>query len=80
MKLALALVVLLSACSGTQPRPESPIVNEGSNTPETCCCKSFPLANEDGKPLYEMSPRMECSVVQGVCVPDVQCRKTAPSE
>jgi len=79
MKLALALV-LLSACSGTQPRPESPIVNEGSNTPETCCCKSFPLANEDGKPLYEMSPRMECSVVQGVCVPDVQCRKTAPSE
>ena len=79
MKLALALV-LLSACSGTQPRPESPIVNEGSNTPETCCCKSFPLANEDGKPLYEMSARMECSVVQGVCVPDVQCRKTAPSE
>ncbi len=79
MKLALALV-LLSACSGTKPKPESPIVNEGSNTPETCCCKSFPLASEDGKPLYEMSPRMECSVVQGTCVPDLQCRKTAPSE
>jgi len=73
MKLALALV-LLSACSGTQPRPESPIVNEGSNTPETCCCKSFPLTSEDGRAVFEMAPRMECSTRHGTCVSDVQCR------
>jgi len=75
MKLALALLVL-AACGGPMAKPESPIVNEGSDTPETCCCKSFPLTSEDGKPVYDMSPRMECSARQGECVPDVQCRKT----
>ena len=74
-----ALVALLAlACSGTQPKRESPLVNEGSDTPESCCCKSFPLTSEDGKPVYEMIKRMECSARQGECVPDVQCRHTEP--
>jgi hypothetical protein len=72
MKLALLLV--LAACSGSMAKPESPLVNEGSAVPETCCCKSFPLTSEDGKPVYQMAPRMECSSQQGQCVPDVQCR------
>jgi hypothetical protein len=73
MKLALALLVL-AACGGPMAKPESPIVNEGSDTPETCCCKSFPLTSEDGKPVFEMAQRMECSTRQGTCVSDVQCR------
>ena len=76
MKLALVATLLLAACGGPQAKPESPIVNEGSDTPETCCCKSFPLTSEDGKPVWDMAPRMECSAKQGECVPDVQCRKT----
>ncbi len=72
MKLALALLVL-AACGGPQAKQESPLVNEGSDVPETCCCKSFPLTSEDGKPVFEMAPRMECSARQGTCVPDVQC-------
>ena len=74
MKLPLVATLLLAACGGPQAKPESPIVNEGSDTPETCCCKSFPLTSEDGKPVYEMAPRMECSARQGACVSDVQCR------
>ncbi len=80
MKLAVVTALVLAACGGTQPKPESPIVNEGSDTPETCCCKSFPLTSDDGKPVYEMQPRMECSAKQGECGPDVQCHAspTAP--
>jgi hypothetical protein len=74
MKSALVAMLLLAACGGPQAKPESPIVNEGSDTPETCCCKSFPLTSEDGKPVYEMAQRMECSARQGSCVTDVQCR------
>ncbi|HEX3758994.1 MAG TPA: hypothetical protein VHW23_09825 [Kofleriaceae bacterium] len=73
MKLALVATLLLAGCGGTTAKPESPIVNEGSNVPETCCCKSFPLTSEDGKPVFEMAPRMECSAKQGSCVTDVQC-------
>lgn len=76
MKLPLVATLLLAACGGPQAKPESPIVNEGSDVPETCCCKSTPMASEDGKPLYQMVGRMECSTVQGECVPDVQCQKT----
>lgn len=80
MKLALCLALFAAACSGPAPKPESPIVHEGSDTPETCCCKSFPLTSEDGKPVYEMTPRMECSSAkQGECVPDVQCSASAGS-
>jgi hypothetical protein len=78
MKRALVLLVMLAACGGPKPRKESPIVNEGSAVPETCCCKSFPLASEDGKAVYAMTPRMECSTKQGECVPDVQCSQKQP--
>ena len=78
MKLVLALALALAACSGPKPKPESPIVPEGSDTPETCCCKSNPLTSEDGKPVYEMANRMECSTKKGECVDDVQCNKTQP--
>jgi hypothetical protein len=75
MKLALAMTLALAACGGPKPKHESPIVNEGSDVPESCCCTSHPLTSEDGKPLYEMVNRMECSTKQGECVPDVQCKK-----
>ena len=75
MKLAL-VIVLLAACGGPTAKPESAIVKEGSDVPETCCCKSFPLTSEDGKAVWEMAARMECSTRQGECVPDVQCRKS----
>jgi hypothetical protein len=78
MKVVLAALVVLAACGGTAPMRESPLVKEGSDTPETCCCKSFPLTSEDGKPLYEMTPRMECSAKQGECVSDVQCQLVDP--
>ena len=78
MKLVIAMALVLTACgSGGKPKPESPIVNEGSDTPENCCCKSFPMSSEDGKPVYDMANRMECSAKQGECEPDVQCRKAA---
>ena len=78
MKRALVLLVMLAACGGPKPKKESPIVNEGSDVPETCCCKSFPLTAEDGKAAYAMTPRMECSTKQGECVPDVQCSQKQP--
>ncbi len=76
MKLVLALALTLAACSGGPPKRESPFVNEGSATPESCCCKTYPMSSIDGKPVYDMANRMECSEQQGECVPDVQCRKT----
>jgi hypothetical protein len=78
MKLALAITLVLAACGGGKAKPESPIVNEGSDTPENCCCKSNPLTSDDGKPVYGMENRMECSSKQGECVPDVQCQKAQP--
>ena len=75
MKLALAIAMVLVACTGPKPKPESPIVNEGSDVSESCCCKSNPLSSEDGKPVYEPENRMECSTKQGACVDDIQCKK-----
>lgn len=75
MKHAL-IILLLAACGGPTAKPESAIVKEGSDVPESCCCKSFPLTSEDGKAVWEMAVRMECSARQGECVPDVQCRKS----
>jgi hypothetical protein len=85
MKLLLATVVAVAgtvaavACGGIQPKRESPIVNEGSDNTESCCCKSHPLSSEDGKPVYQPTPRMECSTEQGECVPNVQCTTTQPT-
>jgi hypothetical protein len=75
MKLGLAVTLVLAACGGIQPPRESPIVREGSDAPEHCCCKHTPLASDGGRPLYEMANRMECSAKQGECVADVQCQK-----
>jgi len=76
MKLALAMMLVMAACSGAAAKRESPLVNEGPATSESCCCKSNPLTSDDGKPVYEPTIRMECSVgKQGECVPDVQCQK-----
>ena len=74
--LALAFVVMVAGCGGSKKKPEGALVNEGSNAaPETCCCKSNPLTSEDGKPVFEVGNRMECSSKQGECVDDVQCNK-----
>jgi hypothetical protein len=75
MKSLMALVFALAACSGTKAKPESPLVNEGSNAkPETCCCKSTPMTSVDGRAVYEAGiNRMECSGKQGDCVDEVQC-------
>ena len=70
--------LVLAACGGPKPKPASSIANEGSDTPENCCCKATPLTSEDGKPVYETAGRMECSSKQGECVPDVQCKPQAP--
>ena len=82
MKLVLSLVLALAACSGPKAKPESPLVNEGSNAkPETCCCKTTPSTSVDGKPVYEAGAnRMECSTKQGDCVDEVQCQGIAPAE
>lgn len=78
MKSAVALALVLAACAGnTKPVHESPIVNEGSDTPESCCCKVTPITSDDGKPHYDMTPRMECSAQKGECVPDVQCQRAS---
>jgi len=78
MKLVLALLCSLAACSGPKAKPESPLVNEGSAKPETCCCKTTPPTSVDGKPVYEAGlGRMECSTRQGDCVDDVQCQPQA---
>lgn len=74
-------MLVVAACGGSKPKAESAIVEEkGSAVPETCCCKSTPLVSEDGKALYEMLGRMECSGKHGECVDDVQCNAKAPTE
>lgn len=80
MKLVLAMTLVLVACGGPKPKKESPIVDEGSDNPESCCCKSNPASSDDGKPAYDMANRIECSTRQGECVPDVQCQKAQPTE
>ena len=76
----MTVCLVLGACGGPKPKTQNTVANEGSDTPENCCCKSTPLTSEDGKPVYEMANRMECSTKQGECVPDVQCNKSQPVE
>ncbi|MCX5746236.1 MAG: hypothetical protein NT062_27480 [Proteobacteria bacterium] len=82
MKLVIGswLTLLVIACGGPQKAPEGAIVKEGSAVPDTCCCKSSPATSEDGKPVYDMANRMECSSKQGACVDDVQCNGKAQPE
>jgi hypothetical protein len=69
------------ACSGPTKKKVEPGATEGSDSAsETCCCKSNPIAADDGKPAYENGNRMECSSKQGECVADVQCAQSAQPE
>jgi len=81
MRILVALTLVLAACGGPTKTNTPPGTTEGSDSAtETCCCKSFPLTSEDGKPAYEQGGRMECSSRQGECVADVQCQTQAPTE
>ncbi|HLL24517.1 MAG TPA: hypothetical protein VK427_20440 [Kofleriaceae bacterium] len=80
MRILLALAFVAAACGGPKKKPEGAIVNEGSATTDTCCCKSNPLTSEDGRPVYELGNRMECSSKQGTCVDEVQCNTAAQPE
>jgi len=81
MRTLIALVFVVMACGGPQPKQGSPLVNEGSAVPpEDCCCKYTPLASETGTPVYETGNPMECSSKQGECVDAVQCENQAPAE
>lgn len=78
MRILIALTVFAFACGGSQPKPESALVNEGSDQTPTCCCKTIPLTDEkDITPVYGMQGRMECSAANGECVDDVQCNNTS---
>jgi hypothetical protein len=79
MKLVVALVSIVVACGGPKTKPDSPLVNEGSAVPDTCCCKTHPLTSEDGKAAFEHVNRIECGTRQGECVPDVQCKAAPPA-
>ena len=80
MRILVALLVAVAACSGPAAKPEGPIVKEGSDVPENCCCKSSPLTSEDGRPVFENANRMECSSNQGECVDDTQCQASPQPE
>ncbi len=73
MRILAATFLLVAACGGPQKK-ESAIVQEGSDVPATCCCKTIPdTAEKEIQPVYAMVGRMECSTQHGDCVPDVQC-------
>ncbi|HEY6039868.1 MAG TPA: hypothetical protein VIV58_36555 [Kofleriaceae bacterium] len=70
----------IAAACGSAPKKESSMVNEGSDTAPTCCCKTIPVTDEkEIKPQFAMAPRMECSTEKGDCVDDVQCNGAAPA-
>ena len=74
MRILAGLIMIAAACGGPQAKKESSIVNEGSDTAPTCCCKTIPkTAEKEIVPNYAMAGRMECSTQQGECVDDVQC-------
>ena len=73
MRILAATLLLAAACGGPQKK-ESALVQEGSDVPATCCCKTIPDSGEhEIVPNYAMVGRMECSTQHGDCVPDVQC-------
>jgi len=74
MRILAASLVLAAACSGPQKKGDGALVNEGSDVPATCCCKTIPVtAEKEITPVYGMEGRMECSTKNGECVDDVQC-------
>jgi len=80
MRILAATFLMAAACGGPQHKHEGAIVNEGSDTPATCCCKTMPdTAEKDIVPVYKMGGRMECSTQHGDCVDDVQCNGSQPN-
>lgn len=74
MRMLAATLMFAAACGGTSAKPESPLVKEGSDVPNTCCCKTIPdTAEKEIIPKYAMVGRMECSSDHGDCEDDVQC-------
>jgi hypothetical protein len=74
-----ASVGIAAAC-GSAPKKDTSIVQEGSDTAPTCCCKTIPVTDDkEIRPQFAMAPRMECSTSNGDCVPDVQCNGSAPA-
>ena len=74
MRILAGMLVFAAACGGPQAKKESSMVNEGSDTAPTCCCKTIPAtAEKEIVPNYAMAGRIDCSTQQGECVDDVQC-------
>jgi hypothetical protein len=70
---SLFVTTFVVAC-GSAPKRDSALVNEGSDTAPTCCCKTIPVTDDkEITPQYAMAPRMECSTSNGECEDDVQC-------
>ena len=79
MRILVASLLIAAACGGPQQKKENAVVDEGSPTPDSCCCKTIPeTAEKEIIPNYAMDGRMDCSSKHGDCVPDVQCNGSAP--
>jgi len=80
MRILVASLLVAAACGGPQQKKEGAVVDEGSPTPDSCCCKTIPeTAEKEIIPVYAMAGRMDCSSKHGDCVPDVQCNGSAPA-
>ncbi len=79
MRFIAATLLVAAACGSPKTKHEGAIVEEGSATPATCCCKTMPdTAEKEIQPVYTMEGRMECSSKHGDCVDDVQCNGSQP--
>jgi hypothetical protein len=79
MRFLAATLMVAAACGSPKSKHEGSIVEEGSATPATCCCKTIPdTAEKEIIPVYAMVGRMECSSKHGDCVDDVQCNGSQP--
>lgn len=81
MRILFGLTAVVMIACGSAPKKESSIVNEGSDSAPTCCCKTIPAtAEKEIIPVYAMTGRMECSSNHGDCVDDVQCNSQNPDQ
>ena|ERR1700733_13992110 len=81
MRILAVTILLAAACGGPKAKSESSMVNEGSDLPPTCCCKTIPAsAEKEIVPVFVMEGRMECSTKQGECVDDIQCNGAHPAD
>jgi hypothetical protein len=74
----LALTLLVAAACGGAPKKADPKADQVES--DTCCCKSNPATSEDGKAVFAVANRMECSTKQGSCVGENECTVTPPAE